>query len=397
MRIDRYVAPPSAARGGPFDRPVWALGFRPFFLAAGLMAALWLAWWLLVLFVASPLPLAFDGPSWHAHELVFGFGVAVLAGFLLTAVRNWTKQPTPSGGWLAALVALWLAGRVALLVGRGLPPALVASLDVAFLPVLALALARPLWRARNRRNYLFPLLLVALAGVDALFHAAPELRHDTARIAVLVVVVFLVVMGGRVIPSFTRNALPQARVVTRPWLDALAVAATAAFPLAELLRLGLAADAIGLVAGLANLARLAGWDPLATRRTPLLWVLHLGYLWVGVGLVLLTLQRWVPQLIGSAPLHVLTVGALGGLTLGMMARVSLGHTGRPLVAARATTVAFALVAVAVLARVVPPLASPALEAAALAVSGALWSTAFAIFVAVYWPILTRPRADGAPG
>ncbi|MCA9513429.1 MAG: NnrS family protein [Myxococcales bacterium] len=396
MQIDRYIAPPGARAPGLFERPVWGLGFRPFFLLAGAFAALWLVLWLLALFVAR-LPLAASGADWHAHEMVFGFGVAVLAGFLLTAARNWTKQRTPTGGRLAGLALLWLLGRLVMLVGARLPGWLVATVDVAFLPVFALFLALPLWRAGSRRNYPFVALLLALGGVNVLFHLEPLLRLWTMTVAVEVMVVFLVVMGGRVIPFFTRNALPGARVRSWPWLDALAIASSVAYPLVQLGGLGRASDLVALLAAASNLARLAGWDSLRTRRAPILWVLHLGYLWIGVGYLLLGLGRWVPALYGSAPLHALTVGALGTLTLGMMARVSLGHTGRPLTLPRSMSVAFGLVTVGALARVVLPLASPHLLTGALVVSGIAWSCAFALFVAVYWPILTRPRVDGAPG
>lgn len=397
MRIDRYIAPAGAAPTGLFGQPVWALGFRPFFLMAGALAALWIVLWLLALFVPLRPPLAANGAEWHAHEMIFGFGVAVLAGFLLTAAKNWTRQPTPKGAPLVGLVLLWLLGRVVMVFGAQLPSALVAVVDITFLPVLAVVLALPLWRARSHRNYPFVALLLALSGVNLLFHLAPLLRLTTTTIAVEVMVVFLVVMGGRVIPAFTRNALPRARVTSRRWLDALAIAACVAYPIARLADLGLASDVIGLMAGAFNLARLAGWDSWATRRSPILWVLHLGYLWIGVGYLMLGLVRWLPGLAGSAPLHALTVGALGSLTLGMMSRVGLGHTGRPLVLARSMSLAFVLLTVAALTRVVLPLVSPDLMTSALVVSGAAWSCAFAVFVVVYWPILTQPRVDAAPG
>jgi len=397
MHIDRYIAPPSTTPRGFFERPLFALGFRPFFLLAGLFAAMWLVLWLLALFAPLRPPLAANPADWHAHEMVFGFAVAVLAGFLLTAAKNWTRAATPTGLPLAGLVLLWLLGRLVMLVGARLPSALVAAVDVAFLPVLALVLARPLWRAKSKRNYGFVVLLALLGGVNLLFHLRPLLRLQTMTVAVEVVTVFLVVMGGRVIPAFTRNALPRARVVSRRWLDALAIVASVAFPIAQGSGWGLATDVIALVAGAANLARLVGWDPLATRKTPILWVLHLGYLWIGLGYLMLGLARWLSVFAGSAPLHALTVGALGTLTLGMMARVSLGHTGRELVVARATSVAFVMLTVAAVMRVIIPLAAPDALTAALIVSGVLWSTAFAVFVVVYLPILTRARVDGAPG
>lgn len=397
MRIERYLTPPDAAPRGPFAHPVLGLGFRPFFLLAALLAAAWLPLWLAIWLGGADLPLAYDGMAWHAHEMIFGFAVAVLAGFLLTAVRNWTKQPTPSGASLASLVALWLAGRLALLLGASLPHALVVAVDVAFLPAVAVALALPILRARNRRNYAIPLLLLALAALNLLFHLGDAALSRAATLAgVDLLVVFLVFVGGRVIPFFTRNALPAARVTTRRWLDWTATLSTAALVPLHLTDLLVPTAVVALLAGAANLARLAGWGSLATRRSPILWVLHVGYLWIGLGLVFTGLGLWVPEL-GGVALHALTVGALGTLVLGMISRVSLGHTGRPLVVSRAVVAAFALVTLAALARVGLPLLAPGLYSASLVVSASAWVLAYAIFFAVYWPILTTPRPDGAPG
>ncbi len=398
MRIDRYIAPPSAPPRGPWRQPLWALGFRPFFLVAALLAALWLPLWLHVFFSHGRMALGVEPLAWHAHEMAFGFAGAVLAGFLLTAVRNWTKLSTPAGGWLAALTLLWFLGRVAMLVGGALPTLLVASIDSAFLPAVALAVGLPIVRSRNRRNYAVPLLLLALSAVNVAFHAGESgLSRSALIVAIEILAVFLVFVGGRVIPFFTRNALPGVRVTSRAWLDWTALGTTLAVPVAQLLALGLATDVLALAAAAANLARLVGWNPVATRGKPILWVLHVGYAWLVVGFAMLGLGRWVPALGGSAPLHALTVGALGTLILGMIARVGLGHTGRPLVVARAITVAFVMLTAAALVRVVLPLVLPELTTVALITSGSLWALAFLIYVIVYWPILSRPRVDGAPG
>ncbi|MCC6621915.1 MAG: NnrS family protein [Deltaproteobacteria bacterium] len=397
MRIDKYLTSTPPPRG-LFARPSLALAFRPFFLVAGLMAALWLPLWLVIHLAGLRLPLAVEPTLWHAHELVFGFASAVLAGFLLTAARNWTKRPTPSGGPLAALVAVWLAGRVVMLVGAELPPLVVALVDLAFLPLVALALARPLLAARDRRNYAFAALLLVLAGIGALFHAGDAMTARlTMTASVSLVVVFLVVMGGRVIPFFTRNACPDARVRTPAWLAWTAAITTGALVPGQLWLHGPVVDVVAIVAGLANLARLALWDTRKTLGNPLLWVLHAGYAFIGVGLVMQGLAPLAPDVFGTAPTHALTVGALGTLVLGMMARVSLGHTGRPLAAPRPVALAFGLVLLAALLRVVPPLISPDLYVPALVASGSVFALAFGIFVAVYAPILTRPRVDGAPG
>jgi len=398
MRIERFLAPPGAEPGGFFARPALALGFRPFFLLAGAFAALWLPLWLLLWFGGLTLPHAGHGMGWHGHEMIFGFAVAVIAGFLLTAVRTWTRQPTPSGGSLAALAALWLLGRLAMLFGGALPSALVVAVDVAFLPAVAVAVAIPIVRARNRRNYAIPLLLLLFTSLNVAFHLGDAAVSRAASFAAVdLLVVFLVFIGGRVIPFFTRNALPDAGVVSRRWLDWTAlVTVLALIPLRFFPTLHTVTAVVALVAGAANLARLAGWGGWATRGRPILWVLHLGYLWVAVGLLFSGAGPWIPAL-GDVALHALTVGALGTLIIGMISRVSLGHTGRPLLVGRATVAAYVLVLVAALARVALPLVSLELYAASLIISGSAWSLAFALFTVSYWSILTTPRPDGAPG
>lgn len=396
MRIDRYLE--SAPKTD--HAPVWALGFRPFFLLAALLVALWLPLWLGVHLGGLGLPLALDPASWHAHELLFGFAGAVLAGFLLTASRNWTQGAVPTGRALMGLVLIWVVGRVVMLVGASLPLPVVAVAACAFLPLVAVLLARTLVRAKNRRNYAFPILLLLMSALEvALFALDTPDRRALLRASLDVVVVFLVVMGGRVIPFFTRNALKEARVSTPGWLAwASSLSVLALVPAGLLLDTEpLFVALLALVAGLLNLARLAGWATLATRHNPLLWVLHLGYLWVPLGLLARGLSHWVPQLGGPTLVHPLAVGALGTLVVGMMARVGLGHTGRPLVAPRLMVLAFTLPSLAALLRVVLPVASIDLYGLAMVASGLALSLSFLLFLVVYTPILMRPRVDGAPG
>lgn len=396
MRIDRYLD--SAPKSD--HAPVWALGFRPFFLLAALLVALWLPLWLGVHLGGLGLPLALDPASWHAHELLFGFAVAVLAGFLLTASRNWTQGEVPTGRALIGLVVLWVVGRVVMLVGVDLPLAVVALAACAFLPVVAFLLARTLLKAKNRRNYAFPILLLVMSALEvALFVLDTPDRRALLRASLDVVVVFLVVMGGRVIPFFTKNALKGVTVSTPSWL-----AWASSLSVVALVPAGLVSNTepllvavLALVAGVLNLARLAGWASLATRHNALLWVLHLGYLWVPLGLVARGLSHWLPQLGGPTLVHSLAIGALGTLVVGMMARVSLGHTGRPLVAPRLMVLAFVLPSLAALSRVVLPVVSIDLYGLAMTVSGVAMSLSFMLFLVVYTPILMRPRVDGAPG
>lgn len=378
----------------------FALGFRPFFLSAGIYAVLMMALWLLVL--RGSLDLGSLPPLvWHGHEMLFGFAVAVIAGFLLTAAQNWTGIRTPSGPPLAALFVLWLAGRLGFLV-PGLPPVWVAAIDLAFLPVLALTLAWPIMKARQLHNYPFPVMLLALTAANALVHAdALGWRAGSAslglHLAAYVIVVMITVMGGRVIPSFTDNKL---RTRARRWkaIEILVPASTLAALVAALI-----APVSPLTALLAALAaathgiRLAGWYTGKVWSVPLLWILHLGYAWIALGFALLALSAAGLATATGSALHAFTAGSIGVLTLGMMARVSLGHSGRMLEPAPLMTWAFVAANLAALIRVAVPLLFPALYTQGMTVSGVLWMVAFGLFAAIYTPILLRPRVDGKPG
>jgi uncharacterized protein involved in response to NO len=380
-----------------------ALGFRPFFLAAALAAigliALWLADYAGVFSVRT----YYTATNWHAHEMVFGYAVAVVAGFLLTAVRNWTLIDTPRGGPLATLLALWIAGRVAPFAPGVLPGWLIASLDGAFLPVLAASLAVPLLRRRQWRNLPFVPILLALACANALVHldvlgVMPGRATTGLYLGVHLIVLLITVVGGRVIPFFTERALPGAS--PRTWLpvewlsigSVVALAILGVVPFAPQLT-----TAVTAVATLAHAVRLSGWFDRRVWSVPLLWILHIGHGWLVVGFALQTLSATAlmrPQL----ALHAFTTGAIGALTLGMMARVSLGHTGRPLQAAPSLVGAFVLVNMAALLRVIGAWWVPDEWYVSLIVaSGAPWVAAFTLFLAKYAPILTKQRADGRAG
>lgn len=388
--------PPMRAAGfAPF-----ALGFRPFFLAAGLFAVVLLGLWLAVLqgrMATGPLAPA----VWHGHEMLFGFTVAVIAGFLLTAAQNWTGLRMPSGPPLAALFLLWLAGRLGFLV-PGLPPQLVALVDLAFLPVLALVLAWPIIKAKQLHNYPFPVMLLALAAANALVHGealgwTTVTASSGLHLAAYVVVTMMVVMSGRVIPSFTDNKL---HTRARRWktIELLAPAATLGALVAALIAPDLLATALlAAIAATVHAIRLAGWYTNKFWSVPLLWILHLGYAWIALGFALLALSAAGMSAAAGASLHAFTAGAIGVLTLGMMARVSLGHTGRLLESAPVMTLAFVAINLAALIRVVLPLFFPALHAQSMMASGVVWAAAFGLFIAVYTPMLLRPRVDGKPG
>ncbi len=377
----------------------FALGFRPFFLLAGILATALLATWTAVYSGVLSFTTYYGLIGWHSHEMVFGYTVAVIAGFLLTAAGNWAGRPTLAGKPLAALALLWLAGRAAPLLP--VAPTLVAAVDLAFIPALAAAVLVPLVKARQTRNLVFPLLVLLFLPANALIHLqALGITATTARVggylAVNLVLVLIVVMGGRVIPFFTERGV-QVSLPARPWLDRVAIGAVAALAGAGLFGLGTApVGALAAVAAVANAARLWGWHTPKIWSVPLLWVLHLGYAWLVLGFALAAASALLP-ISPFVFLHALTVGGIGSVTLGMMARVTVGHTGRPLRTGRWTVAAFVLIQAAALVRVFGPLFLSGVYPVVVAISGVLWVGAFGLFVGVYGPMLALPRVDGRSG
>ena len=379
---------------------LFELGFRPFFLLAGLAAVLLVGVWLWLYLGGATAPgLYYGAQLWHGHEMLFGFTLAVVAGFLLTAVRNWTQQPTPRGRALLGLVALWLAGRLSPFAAAWLPAWSIALLDLAFLPVLALVLALPLIRSRQTRNLVFLPILLALAVCNLLVHldllgSAPAgLGRQAILQAVYIIILLITIMGGRVIPFFTEKAIPGMKSRSLPLVEYTGLAALLLFIVLKPF-LPTAAALCALVAGLAHGLRLYGWYHRGIWSRPLLWVLHLGYAWLTAGLLMEALV-WLGGLPETLALHAMTLGGIGMVTLGMMARVSLGHTGRSLEIGAAVVWSFRLLALAVLLRVLLPLAPVAVGYADwVLLAGISWILAFSLFVMVYWPILSRPRIDG---
>ncbi len=385
---------------------IFAYGFRTFFPLAGLSATLLVPLWLAFLFGLLEAP-GYLGPiGWHAHEMVFGYALAVTAGFLLTSVAAWTGEERLHGLALALLAALWLAGRLAMGFADWLPGWLVALLDLAFVPALALSILAPLWRAGKFANTAFVVLLALLLVANLGIHleALGLVSLDASRAnnaAIELVVLFVIIVGGRVTPAFTQNALKLA-MPNRATLDRLSIGLMVALLVADALPGSMpgaetAAALLALAAALANGLRLAGWRGLATRASPILWILHLGYGWIVLGLALKGLAGLGLGLSQAVALHALTLGAVGSFTLGMMSRVALGHTGRPLVVKPAITAAYVALNLAVLARLADPLLASAAGPVGSAAAGLLWTLGFLIFLLVYLPILTRPRADGRPG
>jgi uncharacterized protein involved in response to NO len=335
--------------------------------------------------------------------MVFGFVCAAIAGFLLTSVPVWTGARAVSGRPLGGLVALWLLGRIAMALSAFLPAAWVAVADLAFLPALAVAIGRPLLATRQRRNYGFPAVLCVLALANLSFHLETMGRGAFVglRVAVYFVTVLVVVMGGRIVPAFTRNALLRAGIdapARSPgWADRLAVPAVLLVAVTDLARpVSLWSGCAALLAAVVLVWRMSGWQSLRTLRDPLVWVLHVGYAWIPFGFACMAVSDLTWTIPRTSGLHALTSGAFGTMILAVMSRVPLGHTGRPLAAPRPMPVAYGMVAAGALLRVAVPIVAPA-GLTLLLVAGVLWAGAFALFTATYWPILTRPRVDGLPG
>ena len=377
---------------------LWNLGFRPFYLLASVFSAFSVLLWTAQL--SGYLPSAYlQGPVWHGHEMLFGYTTAVIAGFLLTAVRAWTNQPTPAGMPLMALAALWVCGRVLVLT----PFAMTAAVANAAFPVaVALAIGIPLYRARNVRNYFFAGLLVLMGGLIFAVHLALQGRYALSprvgvQLALDVVLFIMAVMGGRVIPMFTNSGVPGADATRHALVEKMALGTVILLFAADLLQLPQTFIAmIALASALAHAVRLYLWRPWRTLAAPLVWILHAAYAWIVVHLVLRGVLA-LELLAGSYATHALTVGAIGGLTLGMMTRTARGHTGRPLAADGCELAVFLLIQVAAVLRVFGGIASSGLDMPSVQLSGLMWAVAFGLFSVRYWPVLTRPRLDGKPG
>ena len=377
---------------------VLALGFRLFYLLAGAYATVSVLLWSAQFAGWLPSPALLQGPLWHAHEMLFGYTFAVIAGFLFTAVRNWAGRPTPTGTALAVLGVLWLTGRVlALTPWRDLG----AVTDTLFALGVAAGIARPLLKSGNKRNYFFIALVLTIGAANLAFYAALAGWIAFAPVRALtlaadIVLLIMVIMAGRVVPMFTNNAVPGAGAHRVQWLEYVALGSVLLLIVADAADLTPWAGVIAGIAALAHAARLALWSPLKTRRDPLLWILHASYAWLVVHLALRAGAAF-DMVTGSIAIHALTVGGIGGLTLGMMTRSALGHSGRTLRSGPAETASYTLIQLAAIARVLVPLAVPAAYLTAITAAGVLWFAAFAVFTVAYWPILTRPRVDGQAG
>ncbi len=398
------ISEPARARAVPAgELALWQLGFRPFYLLAAMFAALSVPLWSLQ-FSGLTSNTGLRGPLWHAHEMVFGYTLAIVVGFLFTAGRNWSGQPTPTGRPLMAMAGLWVLGRVLVLTPFGLAAAIV---NIAFPLLAAWALWRALRNGNNKRNYFFVPLLLGMALASAVVHASQlgwipaswtALPAGLGITVALDVLMFIVaVMAGRVVPMFTNNGVPGADARRDPRVERLALGSVLALLAIDLLQLhGLWLVVVLAIGLLAHATRWYLWNPWSTRRTPLVWVLHVAYAWLPVHLALRAAAElgWVAPGLAT---HALTVGLIGGITLGMITRTALGHTGRLLQAGRVEVAAYLCVSGAALARVGLPLIDASWMLPAVAVSSALWSLAFVLYLWRYTPFLLRARIDGLAG
>lgn len=382
----------------PGSFALWNLGFRPFYLLASVFSAFSVLLW--VAQYSGFVPTVYrEGSVWHAHEMLFGYTTAVIAGFLLTAVRNWTNRPTPTGIWLMALAALWVAGRVLVLTPLDTATAIA---NAAFPVAIAIAIGIPLLKARNVRNYFFIALLLTLGLLALSVHLALQQRFTfpaqaSLQLALDVVLFIMVVMGGRVIPMFTNNGIPGAGATRQPWLEKFSLGSVLLLLLADLLQMQpTVLAAIALTSAVAHGVRLCLWRPWRTTTTPLVWILHAAYAWIVAHLALRGLSE-LGLMAESLATHALTLGAIGGLTIGMMTRTARGHTARPLQADRYETASYLLLQASAIVRVLGGMLMPGLYVASVQVSGALWAAAFLLYAIRYWSVLTQPRLDGKPG
>ncbi|MCG8086501.1 MAG: NnrS family protein [Candidatus Thiodiazotropha taylori] len=387
--------PDSSAKGFA----LFALGFRPFFLLAGLsglsLMLLWLWFWLGTTQFSH-----YSLIGWHSHEMLFGFSLAIIAGFLLTAVRNWTGLDTPTGRPLALLAGLWIAGRLLPLMPSSLV-GLFVVIDLLFLPALIAALSRPLVKAENRINRLFIPLLAVMAIANLLYHleALGLLLTSGSGISLMTnsILLLLIFVGGRVLPFFTEKAVAGSTPRFSKQREQAVYALFLLWALSDLLLPNSwLAMLAALGAAITQAWRLYDWHHPQVWKKPILWILYAGLAWLVIGFLLKAMAQ-IELFADNLATHALTAGAIGVTTLGMMARVALGHTGREIDANRTMALAFILINIAVVIRVFVPLTGLLSYQTCITLSAVAWSICYLLFSMIYLPILIRPRIDGRPG
>jgi len=400
----------------PFEKPtdsvgkfaLFNYGFRPFFFFAGLFGCMSILVWVGLYAGHMKMDLTSPAVLWHAHEMLFGYTAAAIAGFFLTVIPNWTSAKAQKGPVLVFLTVLWLLGRVAEWGQGSVPYGWVMAADMAFLIALTGVVVRPLVNPQYRRQFIFVLILACLILGNAMTHLSvlgitafgQDLGERGITLALDAVLVLIAIMGGRVTPSFTSSFLghndPKIKVIQNPALDRAVMLVTwGVLVVDQVWAASVLSGGVYLIAAAFHLWRLSGWQGWRTLSNPILWVLHLGYLWLVVGLAMKGLADF--EIIDSAgALHILTIGAVGTMTLAIMSRASLGHTGRVLKVHALIVVAYVLLSLAAVLRIaVSWLPDYSLEL--VMASGSLWAVAFFLFFVIYAPILSGPRKDGRPG
>jgi uncharacterized protein involved in response to NO len=387
--------------------PLLRLGFRAFFLSGTIFSVFAITLWLLMYKGTISLSPLGGGYWWHIHEMIFGFGGAIIAGFLLTAVQNWTGVRGAQGKTLLALFLLWLAGRIFLVIPELLGSRLSSLIDLLFLPTVAYVLAKPIMAIKQYRNLFFvPLLaLFTIANLEMhlAIHYPTTFNSVYSGYAGVMLVTFLMsVMAGRVVPMFTSNGTKTAKAIPLPWLDKAANGSLAIAMFSLLLQpiVGFSALFFGvllIIASLFQTMRWVRWRPWITLQVPLLWSIHSAMKFICFGLFVLGASYLIPEVPSNHVWHLLTVGGIGGLILAMISRVSLGHTGRPLTPPKSMTIAYVLISLAALVRAFGPWAVPEKTLLFIDISGGFWLIAFVIFIIGYGPMLINARKDGRPG
>ncbi|MCJ8321475.1 MAG: NnrS family protein [Colwellia sp.] len=387
--------------------PFFRLGFRPFFLSGAIFSIVAIVLWLLILKgLASFSPLG-GGYWWHIHEMIFGFASAVVAGFLLTAVQNWTGVRGAQGNVLIALFVLWLTGRILLLMPELLGNTLTAIIDISFLPVVALILAKPIVAIKQYKNLFFVPLLMLFTIANTEMHLSviyPEIFNIklSGYAGVMLVTFLMSVMAGRVVPMFTANGTQTLKVSQLSWLEKLTNGCLALTMFILLFHpvFGFNESLFGIlliVAGISQCMRWLRWRPWITLAVPLLWSLHLALKFIWFGLIMLGVSYLIPGMPSNHIWHLLTIGGMGGLILAMISRVSLGHTGRPLTPPKSMNIAFVMITLAAMFRVFGPWGLPDKSLMFYDISALCWLIAFSIFALNYGPMLLKARKDGHPG
>lgn len=372
------------------DLPIFSGGFRPFFWGALIYFIFLILFFTLAFAGLVPTTnIRWDIINWHRHEMIFGYTAAIIAGFLLTAVPNWTKIPTPKGIALAALFCIWIFGRLAMLFSGFLPVALVAIIDIPFYLLIGMAILPSLIKSNNSRNYFFLLLLTIQTIANAIMHFGDPLLG--MRLSLNIIILIMLIIGGRVIPFFTESAT-GVKIFRNPIIEKTAMICAIIAAVLDVWRFEPIISAISLLlAAFANLWRFSQWKTKITFENPLLWILHFGYLWLVIGMFLKAGDLFGLNFPNAIANHAFTTGGIGCLTIGMIARVSLGHTGRPLKADKTIAIAFILVNLAAILRVFFVWAFGLYAVQIYLLSAGILAIAFLIMLVKFFPILIGER------